>query len=60
MAHNKINAIYINDGFVKSCHSRESGNPGTCKYLKYWIPAFAGMTNIGVLMAFYSKIINNF
>ncbi|GEM_PF-1987202 len=23
-----------NDAFVISCHSRESGNPGTCKYLK--------------------------
>ena len=22
------------DGLVNSCHSRESGNPGTCKYLK--------------------------
>jgi len=25
--------IFI-DGFANSCHSRESGNPGTCKYLK--------------------------
>jgi hypothetical protein len=22
------------DALVNSCHSRESGNPGTCKYLK--------------------------
>jgi len=31
--------------FENSCHSRESGNSGTCKYHKLWIPAFAGMTN---------------
>jgi len=43
---------FTDNGSVNSCHSRESGNPGTCKYLKYWIPAFAGMTNIGVIMTF--------
>jgi len=30
-----LNYIGTNiDAFVISCHSRESGNPGTCKYLK--------------------------
>jgi len=40
-----INGQLKCDGPVKShydtnvCHSHESGNPGTCKCLKYWIPA---------------------
>ena len=46
----------INDAVVISCHSRESGNPGTCKHLKKWIPTFAGMTNIGVIITFYGAI----
>ncbi len=36
--------------FQANCHSRECGNPGSCPrrkfftILKFWIPAFAGMT----------------
>jgi hypothetical protein len=47
------NKIFGFDGYVNSCHSRESGNPVTCKYLKQWIPAFAGMTNIGIIKTIY-------
>ena len=39
--------------FVENnCYSRESGNPETCKCLKQWIPAFAGMTYKCVIFSF--------
>jgi len=28
-----VNEFVKTDGLVNSCHSRESGNPGTCKCL---------------------------
>ena len=33
-------------------YSRQSGNPETCKCLKQWIPAFAGMTSKCVIFSF--------
>ena len=33
-------------------YSRQSGNPETCKCLKRWIPAFAGMTSKCVVFLF--------
>ena len=35
-----------------NCYSRQSGNPETCKCLKQWIPAFAGMTSKCVIFSF--------
>ena len=35
-----------------NCYSRQSGNPETCKRLKQWIPAFAGMTYKCVIFSF--------
>jgi len=35
-----------------NCYSRQSGNPETCKCLKQWIPAFAGMTYKCVIFSF--------
>ncbi len=35
-----------------NCYSRQSGNPETCKCLKQWIPAFAGMTYKCVIFFF--------
>ena len=48
------------DVFVNSCLSRESGNPGTCKNLKLWIPAVAGMTNKCVIRTFLETIMFQF
>ena len=50
----------INDAVVISCHSRESGNPGTSKYRKYWILAIVGMTNECVILTFCEFIRHNF
>jgi len=35
-----------------NCYSCQSGNPETCKCLKQWIPAFAGMTYKCVIFSF--------
>ena len=35
-----------------NCYSRQSGNPETCKCLKQWITAFAGMTYKCVIFSF--------
>jgi hypothetical protein len=37
------------DEIVKSRHSRENGNLENSNYMKYWIPACAGMTDAGYL-----------
>jgi hypothetical protein len=51
------NICHIYNAFVISCHSRESGNPLFQIHTSSWIPAFAGMTNISVMMTVYGTII---
>ena len=44
--------VFVKGLTDRVCHSRESGNPVCSESVRYWIPAFAGMTYSNVSKAF--------